>query len=103
MQQFHLDIARSGYADHINSLSAGTWIGLHTDDSNNYVWTDGTPFDYRHWAPDEPSQQRCGSLVAETLGSPNSAYSHLFANFDCSSVLRNYVCKKAATTLGVAS
>ena len=45
-----------------------TWIGLNDiAEEGNYVWTDGTPYDYNNYAPDEPNnhdvRENCINLL----------------------------------------
>jgi hypothetical protein len=57
------------------------WIGLSAaDDGSPFEWSDGTPLDYEHWAPDEPADGLCvqlglpgpGSWVTADCDAPSS-------------------------------
>uniref|UniRef100_A0A8C2B786 C-type lectin domain-containing protein n=1 Tax=Cyprinus carpio TaxID=7962 RepID=A0A8C2B786_CYPCA len=53
------------------SSSTRCWFGAH---DAQWLWTDGTPFDYTHWAPGqpdnkgEPRTESCGELNYENNG-----------------------------------
>ena len=34
------------------------WLGGRRHSGNNFVWSDGTPWDYNNWAPFEPNNSR---------------------------------------------
>ncbi|XP_071511496.1 C-type lectin domain family 19 member A-like [Diadema antillarum] len=68
---------------------AGFWIGLNdVSNENNFAYSDGTAYDYQHWAPGEPNND------------DNEDCIHLWKNTkewndrECSSELA-YVCKMA--------
>ncbi|XP_071494562.1 C-type lectin lectoxin-Thr1-like [Diadema antillarum] len=71
------------------SPSGGFWIGLNdVSNENNFAYSDGTAYDYQHWAPGEPNND------------DNEDCIHLWKNTkewndrECSSELA-YVCKMA--------
>ncbi|WKY03846.1 hypothetical protein Q1695_005083 [Nippostrongylus brasiliensis] len=82
-----------------------TWIGLTQANypaSSTWTWTDGTPFDYKDWGPNQPDnykgQEHCGQLHSDYMGkdpSKDSSYRH-WNDIACSTNMRAYVCKKAA-------
>uniref|UniRef100_A0A8C2F263 Ladderlectin-like n=1 Tax=Cyprinus carpio TaxID=7962 RepID=A0A8C2F263_CYPCA len=57
------------------SSSTRCWFGAHDGEVEaQWLWTDGTPFDYTHWAPGqpdnkgEPRTESCGELNYENNG-----------------------------------
>ncbi|KAM4605239.1 macrophage mannose receptor 1b [Polymixia lowei] len=55
-----------GHAD-LNLASHGkAWIGLSQPDPNSgWVWSDGSPFNFQHWAEDEPNNKNNVESCAE--------------------------------------
>jgi cysteine-rich repeat protein len=70
-------------------VSEGAWIGA--DDAANegvYVWTDGTPWMYQHFAPGEPN---------DTNHTENCIYMHAdggWDDHDCAYMWPSYVCER---------
>ncbi|VDM77470.1 unnamed protein product [Strongylus vulgaris] len=97
------DISESGmdYSDD-GSL---TWIGLtqaNYPSSTVWTWTDGTPFDYKNWAPGEPNNSKgvehCVQIQSDYVGkdpSKDTSYRR-WNDMACSTNMRSYVCKKGA-------
>ena len=81
----------------IRNQDRWTWIGLSdTADSGDYVWTDGTPFDYENFAPGQPSylSETCFLFLDTSSGAP------AWNDYDCSSnihgsMLTSYICRKS--------
>ncbi|KAF0296472.1 Low affinity immunoglobulin epsilon Fc receptor [Amphibalanus amphitrite] len=52
--------------------ASDAWIGLNDlEDDGHYVWTDGTPYQYVHWAPGQPNDlldQDCVSVLEDGSG-----------------------------------
>ncbi|XP_026113003.1 galactose-specific lectin nattectin-like [Carassius auratus] len=48
------------------------WIGTHdAEQEGEWLWTDGTPFDYTYWAPGQPDNKKtenCGELTYNYYG-----------------------------------
>lgn len=47
--------AEQDFIERLNSGSRRLWIGGYRDDSNNWNWVTGEPWDYTHWAAGEPN------------------------------------------------
>ena len=57
-------MSASGDAD---GFAADCWIGLSDSATEGtFVWTDGTPNDYQHWAPGEPNAWASQATCTET-------------------------------------
>jgi len=76
--------------------SAGwAWLGGRRDPGNhsNWVWSDGTPWDYRNWAlgePNNPGKQDCSrTWVFGHLSSEQSKWDDYYCNN-----MQTFVCKK---------
>lgn len=43
----------------LSTISEMAWIALMRDDTSSaeFLWLDGTPFDYDNWAPGRPSKE----------------------------------------------
>ena len=80
-------------------LDGGTgypWLGGRRDpgNRNNFVWSDGTPWDYRNWArcePDDNGVEDCAHMWE--AGHLPLAERHKWNDRACSH-LRTFVCKK---------
>uniref|UniRef100_A0A914PBD7 C-type lectin domain-containing protein n=1 Tax=Panagrolaimus davidi TaxID=227884 RepID=A0A914PBD7_9BILA len=91
----------SPYSNSTNWWNGQTWVGFFTEDNNKeWHWTDGTPFDYFHWAaaynPDNPGVENCGQIWsgALTQAAINEGYTFGdFNNYVCKDVVANFVCK----------
>ena len=75
-----------------------TWIGLSdTASDGDYVWTDGTPYDYENFAsgqPDSSNGESCFHFFNQNSGSLE------WNDYSCSSntfgdVLTSYICQKS--------
>ena len=84
-------------------LDGGTgypWLGGRRDpgNRNNFVWSDGTPWDYRNWARCQPDdinrREDCAHM--EDVNQWNRI-SGLWNDRPCSH-LRTFVCKKGKIT-----
>ena len=69
------------------------WLGGQRDPGNhsNWVWSDGTPWDYSNWALGEPNDfggEDCVEFGNRALGERD-----LWNDKSCS-VVRTFVCKK---------
>lgn len=69
-----------------------------------YSWSDGTPYNYTNYAPTEPSCTTAGGTMQEAcisyMADANAVYPNAkgyWNDFDCSTVLRGYLCEKNAT------
>uniref|UniRef100_A0A914QNQ4 C-type lectin domain-containing protein n=1 Tax=Panagrolaimus davidi TaxID=227884 RepID=A0A914QNQ4_9BILA len=75
---------------------AQTWIGMFTINNNqNWLWTDGTAFDYSKWAPyepDNPGGQNCGNIWTGKIC--DHWQNKMFYNHGCSIPMNNFICKK---------
>uniref|UniRef100_A0A8C1S6Z5 C-type lectin domain-containing protein n=1 Tax=Cyprinus carpio TaxID=7962 RepID=A0A8C1S6Z5_CYPCA len=70
------------------SSDAQCWFGLHdAEQEGEWLWTDGTPFDYTHWAPGQPD-----NLQSENCGEFN--YNNNRWNDANCLTTRGYVCAK---------
>ncbi|XP_077998786.1 C-type lectin BpLec-like [Glandiceps talaboti] len=73
------------------------WLGLNDEaEEGTYVWTDGTPFDYYIWQPDQPDND-CGLLLkcsenCVEMGAC-SDYNDRWNDKDCDEK-RRFVCKQ---------
>ena len=82
----------------IRNQDRWTWIGLNdTTDSGDYVWTDGTPFDYENFRWDQPDNQNGESCFIFYDGSLS------WGDYGCSStsygsILTSYICRKSELT-----
>ena len=81
--------------------SAGwAWLGGRRDPGNdsNWVWSDGTPWDYRNWAlgePNNPGKQDCSrTWVFGHLSSEQSKWDDYYCNN-----MQTFVCKKGRKNL----
>ncbi|KAL6738978.1 hypothetical protein Aduo_012471 [Ancylostoma duodenale] len=82
-----------------------TWIGLtqvNYPNNKDWTWTDGTPFDYKNWAPSQPDNykgiEHCVQLHSDYMGkdpSKDSSYRH-WNDMPCTTNMRAFVCKKPA-------
>ena len=82
---------------------AGTpWIGGRRDpgDRDNFLWSDGTPWDYRNWAQGQPDDNKgdedCSHMWE--AGHLPVAEHHKWNDRPCSHV-RTFVCKKGQCLL----
>ncbi|XP_016111509.1 galactose-specific lectin nattectin-like [Sinocyclocheilus grahami] len=57
------------------SSSTRCWFGTHDgEQEGQWLWTDGTPYDYTYWAPGQPDNkgepitENCGELNFENKG-----------------------------------
>ncbi|VDN30101.1 unnamed protein product [Cylicostephanus goldi] len=101
--QYNSEVSESGM-DYSDSSSL-TWIGLTQANypaSATWTWTDGTPYDYKDWAPGEPNdtkgQEHCVQIHSDYVGkdpSKDSSYRR-WNDIPCNTYMRSYVCKKAA-------
>ncbi|KHJ80481.1 lectin C-type domain protein [Oesophagostomum dentatum] len=83
-----------------------TWIGLKQKDypsSPDWTWTDGTPLDYKNWAPSQPDDKKgrehCAQTHSDYLGrnpAKDTSYQH-WNDCECTLEMRAYVCKKPAS------
>ncbi|XGW31409.1 hypothetical protein V3C99_009963 [Haemonchus contortus] len=100
---FVIEIAESG-----NDYGSGndlTWMGLHQADyptKTDWTWTDGTPFDYKNWAPKQPDNdhgtEHCAQMYSDYTGkdpTKDSSYRH-WNDIPCATNMRAFVCKKPA-------
>ena len=67
------------------------WLGGRRDQRNNsnFLWSDGTPWDYRNWAADEPNDVVDEEDCVQTWTSYGSQWNDLA----CSRV-ETFICKK---------
>ena len=80
---------------------SGVWIGLVNDnDASKWVWTDGTPVNYTHWASDNPDNMKNTGVYIFPDGVTNCPYGvcHLYwVDSGMPTVAhRGFICKKAA-------
>ncbi|KAH7703288.1 C-type lectin domain family 4 member F-like protein [Aphelenchoides avenae] len=82
----------------VEKFVVSAWIGLHSPTSNaTYVWTDGTPYDYRHWEegfPNASAPHHCTRVLTT-----DQVKLAPWRNADCAQNLPG-ICKKAATPVG---
>uniref|UniRef100_A0A914YL87 C-type lectin domain-containing protein n=1 Tax=Panagrolaimus superbus TaxID=310955 RepID=A0A914YL87_9BILA len=74
-----------------------TWIGASTkDDEKSWQWTDGTPFDYSHWEPGEPSSPGIENCIQiwTAKESDGRASAGEFNDERCQQILPYFICKK---------
>ncbi|KAL3836018.1 hypothetical protein ACJMK2_021471 [Sinanodonta woodiana] len=76
-------------------LSHDFWIGLHdNNEENKWEWTDGTPFLWRKWAPNQPDdwkgREDCAGITQ---------YNPLFNDYFCTAE-NMYVCERQAIVSG---
>ena len=81
------------------SLAGGqdAWLGLNgEEDEDNYVWSDGTPFDYDGWADGEPNNhdgdEDCGGYWS---GRGAESWDSMYGEESCGGALA-YLCGYAA-------
>uniref|UniRef100_A0A8C1US38 C-type lectin domain-containing protein n=1 Tax=Cyprinus carpio TaxID=7962 RepID=A0A8C1US38_CYPCA len=69
------------------SSAARCWFGLHDgEQEGEWLWTDGTPFDYTHWAPGQPD-----GLQIENCGEFNFQSKNY--NFTSTSNMKWFICQ----------
>ena len=79
-----------------------TWIGL-SDTANDsvYVWTDGTPFNYHNFHPDQPDSlggQSCFHFFNEDIGAQTWG-DYYCSNTSYENILTSYICQKSELTI----
>ncbi|KAK6025685.1 lectin C-type domain protein [Ostertagia ostertagi] len=80
-------------------------MGLRQADyptKTDWTWTDGTPFDYKNWAPKQPDNdhgtEHCAQIYSDYTGkdpTKDNSYRH-WNDIPCATTMRAFVCKKAA-------
>ena len=72
------------------------WTGLATTTNNaNWIWTDGTPFNYHFWSREEPNNPGDENCVQIMLTTCQSETINSWNNVECTLAVQNFVCKKA--------
>ena len=79
-------------------LDGGTgypWLGGRRHSGNNFVWSDGTPWDYSNWARHQPDDYKGAEDCAHmwVSGHLPPAERHKWNDRPCSHE-RTFVCKK---------
>ncbi|XP_016398390.1 galactose-specific lectin nattectin-like [Sinocyclocheilus rhinocerous] len=73
------------------SSSTHCWFGTHDgEQEGQWLWTDGTPYDYTHWAPGQPDNT--GEPITENCGELN--YKNNGWNDGSCLTPQGYVCAK---------
>ena len=69
------------------------WLGGQRDptNGNNFVWSDGTPWDYSNWAPEQPDDFKGIEDCVHMIDSTSDPYK--WNDKKCSQK-RTFVCKK---------
>ena len=77
-----------------------TWIEL-SDTANRsvYVWSDGTPYDYDNFHPDEPSDKQGGESCFHFLSGVPTWNDSGCSNTTYENVTTSYICQKSELTL----
>ena len=52
------DSATNDFLANLTESTKFTWVGGHQDQSSNWVWSDGTPWDYVSWYSTQPGNER---------------------------------------------
>ncbi|KAK0423799.1 hypothetical protein QR680_008337 [Steinernema hermaphroditum] len=70
------------------------WLGGHYyDEDKQFHWTDGCPFDYANWAPNEPIRPDVDNCLEMSL------WNGLWNDISCELKTRVIVCKKPAFSI----
>ena len=69
-----------------------TWIGGKRW-GNNFIWVDGSGFDYANWNTGQPDNQGGEENCIEVYSDPGQSWHDAWNDIPCDQK-RNYVCKK---------
>ena len=74
----------------LQGAPSDSWLGGRRDPGNhsNWVWSDGTPWDYTNWRSGEPND-----LGGEDCAQTWTSYVHLWNDLSCGGE-NPFVCKK---------
>ncbi|TKR82374.1 hypothetical protein L596_016111 [Steinernema carpocapsae] len=78
-----------------------SWIGAYSPNKDyTFAWTDGTSWDYKHWAhkqPDHRGKENCAIILSdESVWVGEDHWYEEWDNVDCDYDMRSYVCKQPA-------
>uniref|UniRef100_A0AC34PWY4 C-type lectin domain-containing protein n=1 Tax=Panagrolaimus sp. JU765 TaxID=591449 RepID=A0AC34PWY4_9BILA len=93
----HCGVTFTGAGD--SGFLQDTWIGLYTKTSRpgEYSWSDGTTVNYVNWRPSQPNAQGWQCILLNSDPNQESSTTSGWDDWECSHVLRNFVCKKPTT------
>jgi hypothetical protein len=83
--------------DKESCFSNQVWIGLYTVTfGQNWIWTDGTPYNFPGWSPGEPNNEQgvenCAQLLKNDCDGDNMNY---WNDQRCAFSVEYFVCKKS--------
>ncbi|CAJ0581530.1 unnamed protein product, partial [Mesorhabditis spiculigera] len=96
-----VDQGTANYKLGVTEHDLQTWIGLtRSCQSCQWMWTDGTPLDYKQWTKSEPaddySNQNCVEIYTDDATGLGSNNFKNWNNVKCDNDKRNAICKKPA-------
>ena len=80
----------------MNELHGGAgkpWLGGRRNSANKFVWSDGTPWDYSNWLPNEPNSSGDEDCVHTATTGWN--------DLRCNHLNIPYICKKGKIIIGM--
>eukprot|EP00118_Oscarella_pearsei_P022672 m.264678 g.264678 ORF g.264678 m.264678 type:complete len:1411 (+) comp40476_c0_seq1:1691-5923(+) len=86
------DYENSFILSQLPGIAGNAWIGL-SDESGAYIWSDGTPYSYKHWMRNEPNDYGGTENCVEIYPNKGDENGGRWNDEQCQKT-RGYICEK---------